>query len=169
MFLVDQMIMILLWTKPLHTKLDFGAISQKQQSTEPVSEVGHIILTPSQPVFVLFLYLILRAKQTLFCMFIYLYCHCRSNYQEGRGWWSHSSIYCLIHVCTSPKPGTGFPSTYVVVFFLQSFEKRCSCWYWWILIPSLFNFSFNKYQFYSVWFVPKENKIHDIPHLKCVP
>jgi hypothetical protein len=39
--------------------LDFGAISQKQQSTEPVSEVRHIILTPSQPVFVLFLYLIL--------------------------------------------------------------------------------------------------------------
>jgi hypothetical protein len=33
-------------------KLDFGAISQKQQSTEPVSEVGHIILTPNQPVFV---------------------------------------------------------------------------------------------------------------------
>jgi hypothetical protein len=50
-----QMIMILLWTKPLHTKLDFGAISQKQQSTEPMSEVRHIILTPSQPVFVLFL------------------------------------------------------------------------------------------------------------------
>jgi hypothetical protein len=49
----------LLWTKPLHMKLDFGAISQKQQSTEPVSEVRHIIPTPSQPVFVLFLYLIL--------------------------------------------------------------------------------------------------------------
>jgi hypothetical protein len=55
--------------------------------------------------------------------------------------------------------------------FFQSFEKRCSClfcWYWWIIFPSLFNFSFNKYQFYSVSFVPKVDKIHDIPHLKCV-
>jgi hypothetical protein len=62
-----------------------------------------------------------------FCCFVVLlfqvrivYCHCRSNYQEGRGWWSHSSIYCLIHVCTSPKPGTGFPSTYVVLLSLIS-------------------------------------------------
>ena len=42
---------------------------------------------------VLFLYLILRAKQTFFVC-LYLYCHCRSNYQAGRGWWSHSSVYC---------------------------------------------------------------------------
>ena len=64
-------------------KLDFRAISQKQQSTEHMSELGHIILTPSQPAFLLFLYLILRAKQTFF--FLYLNCCWRSNYQEGGG------------------------------------------------------------------------------------
>ena len=43
----------------------------RNKSSEHVSEIGHIILThPSQPVFVLFLYLILQAKQTFFCLFI---------------------------------------------------------------------------------------------------
>ena len=37
-------------------------------------------------------------------------------------------------------------------------EMRLFCWYWWILFLSLFNFSFNKYQFYSAWFVPKRIK-----------
>jgi len=51
--------------------LDFSAISQKQQSTEHVSVLRHNTLTSSQPVFVLFLYLIFRDKQTLF-LFVYI-------------------------------------------------------------------------------------------------
>jgi hypothetical protein len=46
-------------------KLDFSAISQKQQSTEHVSVLGHNTLTSSQPVFVFFLYLILRGSFSL--------------------------------------------------------------------------------------------------------
>jgi hypothetical protein len=47
-------------------KLDFGAISQKQQSTEPVSEVRHIILTSSQPVFVLSFQMIEKKNHNIY-------------------------------------------------------------------------------------------------------
>ena len=65
MFLIDQMIMMSSLNKTVTHEVRFWCYF-----TEPVSEVRHIILTPSQPVFVLFLYLILRAKQTFFCLFI---------------------------------------------------------------------------------------------------
>ena len=110
-------------------------------------------LQVNQSLFFFFIWSFVLSRHFFVCL--YLYCHCRSNYQEGRGWWSHSSVYCLMHVCTSPKPGTGFPSTYVVVFFSIIWKEMCLfCWYWWILFP--YNFSFNKYQFYSVRFVPKK-------------
>ena len=86
-------------------------------------------LQVNQSLFFFFTWSFVLSRHFFVCL--YLYCHCRSNHQEGRGWWSHSSVYCRYIFCASPKPGTGFPSTYVVVFFFQSFKKRCSCLFCW--------------------------------------
>ena len=49
-----------------YTQRKILVLFHRNESTEPVSEVGHIILAPRQPVFVLLLYMILHAKQTFF-------------------------------------------------------------------------------------------------------
>ena len=98
-------------------KLDFGAISQNLCLKSDTL----YWLQVNQSLFFFFTWSFVLSRHFFVCL--YLYCHCRSNYQEGRGWWSHSSIYCPIHVCTSPKPGTGFPSTYVVVFFSNHLKR----------------------------------------------
>jgi len=112
-----------------YTQRKILVLFHRNESTESVSEVGHIILIPRWPVFVLLLYMILHAKQTFFFISVLLL-----QIQLSRRRRVVIPFFSLlpIHFCASPKPGTGFPSTYVVVFFFQSFEKRCNCllcWY----------------------------------------
>ena len=49
-------------------------------------------LQVNQSLFFFFTWSSVLSRQFLVCL--YLYCRCRSNYQEGGGLWSHSSVYC---------------------------------------------------------------------------
>jgi len=58
----------------------------------------------------------------LFIVCLYMYCRCRSSYQEG-GMGRDGILLTNVtpsHVCACPKPGSGFPMSYVVVFFVFS-------------------------------------------------
>jgi len=35
------------------------------------------------------------------------------------------------HFCACPKPGPGFPTSYVMVFFMFNYLKRCNCSFCW--------------------------------------
>jgi hypothetical protein len=52
-----------------------------------------------------------------------MYCRWRSSYQEERVGISLTGL-TLPHFCACPKPGPGFPTSYVVVFFVFS-KLRC--------------------------------------------
>ena len=103
-----------------YTQRKILVLFHRNESTEPVSEVGHIILAPRQLVFVLLLYMILHAKQTFFFISVLLL-----QIQLSRRQRVVIPFFSLllIHFCTSPKPGTGFPSTYVVVFFFNHLKR----------------------------------------------
>jgi len=50
----------------------------------------------------------------------------------------------LPHVCACPRPGSGFQTSYVVIFLcsVSSAKMRGSlCWYWWNWWPSQFKLS----------------------------
>jgi hypothetical protein len=144
---------------------------------------SHYTYYTSQPVFVLFLYLILRARQTFFCLFISVLWLQIQLSRRHRWFMLFNATFNNISViswrecvlpdtCLYQSQARNWISINICCVFFLIIWKRCSClfcWYWWILFPSLFNFSFNKYQVYSVWFVPKEDQIHDIPHLRRVP
>ena len=58
---------------------------------------------------------------SFFIIYFYLYCHWRLSYQEGRPRFG-IPLTCLTlpHFCACPKPGPGFPTSYVMVFFVLS-------------------------------------------------
>ena len=107
-------------------------------------------------------------KCRFFIVCLYTCCHWRYITRKGR---VGIPLTCLTlpHFCASPKSGPGFPTPYVLFFFVFScFEKKggCSfCWYWWSCWPSLNNYSL-------VWFVKRStcdfrietssvNKVHN--------
>jgi hypothetical protein len=49
-----------------------------------------------------------------FIICLYMFCHWRSSYQEGVG--IPLTGLTLPHLCASPKPGPGFPMSYVMIF-----------------------------------------------------
>ena len=53
------------------------------------------------------------------------------------------------HYCACPKPGPGFPTSYVVVF-LCLMRGSLPCWYWWNYWPSKFKLSFHNLVFLSL-------------------
>ena len=141
---------------------------RNKQSTEHMSELGHNTLTSSQPVFVLFLYLILRAKQTFF--FISVLSLQIQLSRRQRAVIQFFNILPDTCLCQSQARNWIYIDICCGLFFNHLKRDVVVCF---VDIGGFyfhhFNFSFNKYQFYSVWFVPKEDQIHDIPHLRQVP
>jgi len=76
-------------------------------------------------------------------------------YQEGKVGISLIGL-TLPHYCACPKPWHGFPTSYVLGFFLFFFYCSVSsvkmrgyclfCWYWWNWWPSLFKLYFNNHK-----------------------
>ena len=55
----------------------------------------------------------------IFIVCLYLYCRWRSGYQNGRVWIPLTGLTTQ-HFDACPKPGPGFPTSYIVVSFVFS-------------------------------------------------
>ena len=60
-----------------------------------------------------------ESVQVFFIVCLYVYCRWRSCHQEGRVGITLTSL-TLPHFCACPKPGPGFPTSYVEVFIVFS-------------------------------------------------
>ena len=76
---------------------------------------------------------------------LYMYCRWRSRYQEGRIGISLTSL-TPPHSCACPKPGPGFPKSYVVVFScVQRVQLRLEVIVRFVDIGGMLKFSFPRF------------------------
>ena len=78
-------------------------------------------LQVNQSLFFFFIWSFVLSRQFFVCL--YLYCHCRSNYQEGRGWWSHSSVYCRYIFVPVPSQELDFHRHMLWSFFFNHLKR----------------------------------------------
>ena len=73
----------------------------------------YICIAVEDPVLFIHVYVLLLKIQ----FYLYMYCRWRSSFQEQQ---VGILLTCLTppHLCACPKPGPGFPTSYVMVFFV---------------------------------------------------
>jgi hypothetical protein len=118
------------------------------------SNVGFFIIFWINRLILKYLYILIKLQ-----MFIYIYVYVifNNDLKPKEALWRKISTYFIMNIflqiddtlqimeiyylCSSPKPGSGFPTSYVMVFAV--FSELRSMWHWWNCWPSLYKFPFH--------------------------